>query len=78
MAFLQAYPDVEIKERLVERIQNFHCELISPAGYYYERGGCDRAYTMRTHRNSIRQLWHYIRGTEMPELIAQKDAPWMD
>ena len=78
MAFLSAYPDADLEQRLVNRIRGFHTELTSPVGYYYERGGCDWAYTMRTHRNSIRQLWHYIRDKEMAKLIAQVDAPWID
>jgi hypothetical protein len=78
MAFLTAYPDSDLEEQLVERVRTFHQELTSPVGYHYERAGCDWAYTMRTHRNNMRHLWHYIRGGELADLITQMEKPWMD
>ena len=78
MAFLSAYPDAALQRQFVELVRTFREQLTSPVGYHYERTGCDWRYTMGTHRNNVRQVWKYVRGTELGQLISEMERPWVD
>lgn len=72
LAHLALYPDAALLERLEERLQQSLREHQSPAGHWYEGGGCDWPYTLRTHEGNILMAWHYARNN------AQLAAPLIE
>jgi hypothetical protein len=78
MAFLSAFPDEDLLLQFEHMVRGFKEKLTNPAGYHYERSGCDWQYTMGTHRNNIRDVWKSVRGTALGVMIGQMEQPWID
>ncbi|MDP6039983.1 MAG: hypothetical protein QGG64_15635, partial [Candidatus Latescibacteria bacterium] len=78
MAFLSAFPDEEMQGQFVDMMRTFSEQLTSPAGYHYERGGCDWRYTMSTHQNNVRHVWKYVCGSDLGKMIVETEQPWMN
>lgn len=78
LAFLDAHEDADLRRRLTERVREVMADLSSPAGYHYENNGCDWAYVLGTHRNNVRHVWNYARGSELGDLIVAMERPWVE
>jgi hypothetical protein len=78
LAFLSAHPDEALHQRLAERIKEVAPKLTSPAGYHYERGGCDWGYSLNTQYSNVRHVWNYARGTSLMDPIIAMERPWIE
>ena len=72
LAWLALHPDdEEIRAGLLKRMKDALTGLQSPAGYFYERGGCDWGYSLSTHHSNLEIAWHYGRGTAFEPLLLE-------
>jgi hypothetical protein len=78
LAFLRAHPDEALRQRLAERIKEIAPKLTSPAGYHYERGGCDWGYSLGTQYGNVRHVWSYARGTSLMDPIIAMERAWIE
>ncbi len=78
LAYLNLFPDDDLKAKLVDRIQKSMDTFQSPAGYFYERSGPDWQYNMGTHHSNLWMSWHYARGTDLEEMFLQKEKRWYE
>ncbi len=76
LAHLALYPDPKLdalmRKRVVQSVQAHQ----SPVGYWYEKGGCDWAYTLRTHNGNLLMAWHYARGTDLEGPFIEAERRW--
>jgi hypothetical protein len=78
LAHLTLYPDEELARLMRKRLRESVRDHQSPAGYWYERDGCDWAYTLRTHHSNFSMAWHYARGTDLEEPLVQGETRWAE
>ncbi len=78
LAYLALYPDAAIMRRLEERLLQSLREHQSPAGYWYEGGGCDWPYTLRTHEGNLLMAWHYAQDTPLAALLVEGKKRWTE
>jgi hypothetical protein len=78
LAFLSAHPDESLRQRLADRIREISPKLSSPAGFHYERGGCDWGYSLVTQYGNVRQVWNYARGTSLMDPIIAMERRWIE
>lgn len=78
LAHLALYPDAAILQRLEERLRQSLREHQSPAGYWYEGGGCDWPYTLRTHEGNLLMAWHYAQDTPLAALLVKGKKRWTE
>jgi hypothetical protein len=78
LAFLSAHPDASLRQRLTERIKEVSPKLTSPAGYHYEKDGCDWGYSLGTQYGNIRHVWTHARGTSLMDPIIAMERPWVE
>jgi len=78
LAHVELYPDAELEALLRERLEASLREHQSPAGYWYEAGGCDWAYTLRTHAGNLLMAWHYACGTDLADAFVQAQSRWAE
>lgn len=62
LAYLNLYPDDEIRKTLETRLISSQRDFQSPVGYFYEAGGPDMGYNLGTQISAVRMAWHYARG----------------
>ncbi|MBN2311712.1 MAG: hypothetical protein JXR94_22225 [Candidatus Hydrogenedentes bacterium] len=78
LAFLEVCPDAELESLIRQRLEeSLECHQ-SPAGYWYEAGGCDWAYTSRTHAGNLLMAWHYAHDTDLAPLFALGETRWAE
>jgi hypothetical protein len=65
LAYLDLYPDPEIRKTLETRLASSMRDFQSPVGYFYEAEGPDMGYNLGTHHSNIRMAWHYAKGTPL-------------
>ncbi len=78
LEYLDLYPDEEIATLLQQRMTTADADFQSPAGYYYERGGADWGYNLRTHEGNTRIAYHHARGTAIGDLIVEGEERFFD
>lgn len=78
LAYLDVYPDADLRTRLRNRLADSLEAHQSPAGYWYEAGGCDWPYTLRTHAGNLLMAWHYARGTDLAPLFVAGQERWAE
>lgn len=78
LAFLRAHPDESLRKRLSERIREVSPQLSSPAGFHYERGGCDWSYSLGTQYGNVRQVWKHAQGTSLMDPIITMERRWIE
>ncbi|SPE37035.1 conserved exported hypothetical protein [Candidatus Sulfopaludibacter sp. SbA3] len=76
LEFLKFHPDAEIASLLRRRFQDGMHEHQSPAGHFYEEDGSDIGYDIFTHQSNLAMAWHYARGTDLGNLIAEQERKW--
>jgi hypothetical protein len=76
LAHLRLYPDQELEQTMRRRLDESLREHMSPAGYWYERAGCDWAYTRYTHHGNLAMAWHYARGTDLEASLVRGETRW--
>jgi hypothetical protein len=65
LAYLDLYPDAEIRKTLETRLASSMRDFQSPVGYFYEAEGPDMGSNLDTQFSNIRMAWHYARGTPL-------------
>jgi hypothetical protein len=75
-AFLRLYPDPEIESLLRQRFRDGMRDHQSPAGHFYEEDGSDIGYDIFTHQSNLAMAWHYVRGTDLGNLIVEQEHKW--
>ena len=78
LAYLKLFPDPDMESALLRRFADAERDFQSPAGYYYEAGTVDWGYNMGTHRTNVRMTWHYARGSEMADRLADSERRWYE
>jgi hypothetical protein len=78
MAYLDLYPDDEIRRLLLQQFKRATEDFQSPAGFYYERDGPDFGYVLHTTHSDMVMAYHYARGTELGRWIEQTEAKWAE
>jgi hypothetical protein len=78
LAFLSAHPDELLRQQLADRIREISPKLSSPAGFHYERGGCDWGYSLVTQYRNVRHVWKYARGTSLMDPIIAMERRWIE
>ena len=75
-AYLRLYPDPEIESLLRQRFHDGMRDHQSPAGHFYEEDGSDIGYDIFTHQSNLAMVWHYVRGTDLGNLIVEQEHKW--
>ena len=78
LAHLDLYPDAALEQLTRGRLADAVRDHQSPAGYWYERHGCDWIYTLRTHHGNMAMAWHYARGTDWAQPFIESEARWAE
>lgn len=78
LAFFEIHPDEELKTLMRKRLADSLLYHQSPVGYWYEAGGCDWPYTLRTHHGNLWMAWHFARGTDLEEPFVTGETRWAD
>lgn len=78
LTFLRRYPDAELEARMRQRLIQTLKDHRSPAGYWYERDGCDWSYTLHVHNGNFQIAWPYVRGTDLEDHFIQRETPWIE
>lgn len=75
LAYLSLYEDVQMHQKLIERINQSAVDFQSPVGYFYESTGHgpDFGYNMNTHFSNLWMCYSYAKGTALAEKF-QKEA----
>jgi len=76
--YLDVWPDEEIHELLMNRMQQSMIDFQSTAGYFYEKGGPDWGYNLSTHHSDLQVAWEFAGGTDLEDLIIKKTADWYE
>jgi hypothetical protein len=74
--YLRLYPDPELESLLRQRFRDGMREHQSPAGHFYEEDGSDIGYDIFTHQSNLAMTWHYVRGTDLENLIVEQEHKW--
>lgn len=71
LGFVDLYPEYssELLGNLRQRAPQISAQHQSPAGFMYEAGGADWAYTLGTHQTQLWVGWHDIRGSEFQDRV---------
>lgn len=72
LAYLDLYPDPEIRDLLEQRLRQTDADFQSPAGYFYEHEGADFVYDIETHHSNHLMAWHFLRQTELGDFYAER------
>jgi autotransporter-associated beta strand protein len=80
LGFLDLYPEysVELLADLRARVPSIASQHQSPAGFMYEAGGADWAYTLGTHQAQYTTGWHDIRGSEFQQGVIDELTDYYD
>ncbi len=79
LAHLEQDPgDGEIRDLLVERLDQGLRHFISPAGFFYEHNGPDWGYAFVTHHSNLGMAWHHARETGLAEPFRKEQAEWAE
>jgi hypothetical protein len=76
--YLKLHPDPEIETPLRQRFHDGMKEHESPAGHFYEEDASDIGYDIFTHQSNLQMAWHYVRGTDLGNLIAEQERKWLE
>lgn len=78
LAYLDLYPDEEIRSLLLDRIRQSMTDFQSTAGYFYEANGPDWSYNLGTHHSNLHMAFHYAKAPEIREMFAVKDRAFSE
>jgi hypothetical protein len=78
LAYLDLYPDADMRALLDAQFRRAQPDHQSPAGYYYEADGADWAYNLGTHHSNVQMAWSYARGTPMGDQLEEETARWYE
>lgn len=76
LEYLKFHPDAEIETLLRQRFHEGMRDHQSPAGHFYEEDGSDIGYDIFTHQSNLAMAWHYVRGTDLGNLIVEQEHKW--
>lgn len=78
LGFLDLYPEYsnELLGNLRLRAPQISSQHQSPAGFMYEAGAADWAYTLGTHETQLWVGWHDIRGSEFQQRVVSDLAEY--
>ena len=77
-AFLKLYPDAEVRSMLHRRMNEKSSIFQSPVGYFYEARGPDWGYNLGTHHSNVLMSWHYLRGTDLGNLLELEEQRFVE
>lgn len=78
LAFIDAYPDAELKKKLFDKIISTHDLFQSPVGFFYEAGGIDWGYNLGTHHSNLLMTWKYAKGTGLEKYVKDEEIKYLD
>ena len=78
LAYLDVFPDAELRTLLEKQIRTFGSTLQSPAGYFYEKGGPDWSYNLGTHHSNLRMCRFYTKNTDLAEFFLDEERQYVD
>ncbi len=80
LRFASLYPQhaAEINTNLAARLPQAETRHQSPAGFHYEAGGVDWAYTLGTHGTNLMVGWDLIRGSSLQSTLVDEATAWFD
>lgn len=78
LAYLDLYPDPDIRRLLEARLVETDDDFQSPAGYFYEHDGADFSYDIETHHSNHLMAWHFLRDEEWGDFYAARVRRWYD
>lgn len=78
MAYIDLYPDEQIRRLVSERFKDAMRDFQSPAGFYYERDSADFGYVFHTTRSDMNMAYHYARGTDLGGWIEEMESRWAE
>jgi autotransporter-associated beta strand protein len=78
LRFSQLYPEhaSEINANLAVRSAEMRTKHQSPAGFHYEAGAVDWAYTVGTHGSNLNIAWDLLRGSTYQQDIIDEASDW--
>lgn len=80
LRFASLYPEhaTEINTNLAARLPQAETRHQSTAGFHYEAGGVDWAYTLGTHGTNLMVGWDLIRGSALQSTLVDEANAWFD
>jgi hypothetical protein len=78
LAFLKLYPDPDLDKLVRRNIRDNSLVFQSQVGYFYEARGPDWGYNLGTHHSNLAMAWHYVRGTDLGNVLVEEEKNFVD